>query len=102
MRTIVFLVRKHCNCGTLGSAWFSGEENIKGKIAPEQLGDFAVISDDYFSVSEAEIKNLESVLTVVGGKVVYSDREFESLNPELPAVSPDWSPVAYYGGYYDA
>ena len=87
---------------TVGSAWFSGEENIKGKIAPEQLGDFAVLSDDYFSVSEAEIKNIESVLTVVGGKVVYGTKDYESLNPSLPAVSPDWSPVAYYGGYHSA
>ena len=87
---------------TVGSAWFSGEEEIKGKIAPEQLGDFAVLSDDYFSVSEAEIKNIESVLTVVGGKVVYGTKEYESLNPSLPAVSPDWSPIAYYGGYYSA
>ncbi len=87
---------------TVGSAWFSGEENIKGKIAPQQLGDFAVLSDDYFAVPEAEIKNIESVLTIVGGKVVYGDRDYESLNPALPAVSPNWSPVAYYGGYYNA
>ncbi len=87
---------------TVGSAWFSGEEKIKGRIAPEQLGDFAVLSEDYFSVPEAEIKNLESVLTVVGGQVVYGSQDFESLNPELPAVSPSWSPVAYYGGYYNA
>ena len=87
---------------TVGSAWFSGEEEIKGKIAPEQFGDFAVLSDDYFSVSEAEIKNIESVLTVVGGKAVYGTKDYESLNLSLPAVSPNWSPVAYYGGYYSA
>ena len=66
------------------------------------IGDFAVLSDNYFSVAEAEIKNIESVLTVVGGKYVYGTKEYESLNLSLPAVSPDWSPIAYYGGYYSA
>jgi hypothetical protein len=59
----------------------------------------AVLSSDYFSIHEEEIKNLESVLTIVGGKVVYAAGEFSSLAPpELP-VSPDWSPVNQYGGY---
>lgn len=85
---------------TVGSAWFSGEEDIKGKIGPGQLGDFSVLSDDYFSVSEEAIKNIESVLTIVGGKFAYGAQEFETLNPSLPAVSPSWSPVAHYGGYH--
>ena len=84
---------------TIGSAWFSGEDKIKGKIAPEYLGDFAVLSDDYFSVEENGIKGIESVLTVVGGQVVYGAEEFESLSEPLPDVSPAWSPVAFYGGY---
>ncbi|MDZ4656064.1 MAG: hypothetical protein SH868_00655 [Bythopirellula sp.] len=42
---------------------------------------------------------LESVLTIVGGKVVHGSEEFVKLAPDLPAVSPDWSPVARFGGY---
>ena len=56
---------------TVGSAWFSGEEDKKGAIVPGQLADLAVLSADYFSVPEEEIKGIESVLTLVGGKVVY-------------------------------
>ena len=41
---------------TLGSAWFSGEEEKKGAIVPGQLADLAVLSADYFSVPEEEIK----------------------------------------------
>ena len=84
---------------TTGSSWFSSEDGKKGAIAPGQFADLAVLSADYFSVPDAEIKNLESVLTIVGGKVVYGAGRFANLNPaELP-VSPDWSPVKHYGGY---
>ena len=40
-------------------------------LAPGQLADLAVLSADYFTVPEEEIKGIESVLTMVGGKVVY-------------------------------
>jgi hypothetical protein len=84
---------------TVGSSWFSTEDGKKGSLAQGQLADLAVLSSDYFSVPEEEIKNLESVLTIVGGKVVYAAAEFSSMAPpELP-VSPDWSPVKNYGGY---
>ena len=84
---------------TLGSSWFSTEDGKKGALAPGQLADLAVLSGDYFSIPEEEIKQLESVLTIVGGRVVYAAHEFAKLAPpELP-VSPSWSPVAKYGGY---
>ena len=84
---------------TVGSSWFSTEEGKKGSIAPGQLADLAVLSADYFSISDEDIKRLESVLTLVGGKVVYATREFSKLAPPPLPASPDWSPVKYYGGY---
>lgn len=84
---------------TLGSSWFSGDEDKKGSIEPGKLADFAVLSADYFSIPEDEIKRLESVLTVVGGQVVYGAGEFERLAPPLPPASPDWSPVRTHSGY---
>ncbi len=84
---------------TVGSSWFSSEEGKKGSIAPGQLADLAVLSSDYFSVPEEQIKQLESVLTMVGGKSVYAAREFSRLAPPPLPVSPDWSPVKQYGGY---
>ena len=77
---------------TVGSSWFSTEQETKGSIAPGQLADLAVLSADYFSVAEDEIKSLESVLTIVGGKPVYATEEFAELAPPLPPVLPEWCP----------
>lgn len=84
---------------TAGSAWFSGEENIKGTLSPGCYADFAVLSKDYFSVAEDEIRGIESVLTVLGGRSVYAAEEFATEDPGLPPVSPDWSPAGRWGGY---
>jgi hypothetical protein len=89
---------------TGGSAWFSQEETVKGRIALGQYADFAVLSEDYFTVPDEQIKNIESVLTVVAGKVVYAAKPCDALvegltPPALPPVSPAWSPVAHFGGY---
>jgi predicted amidohydrolase YtcJ len=85
---------------TVGSSWFSTEQGSKGSIVAGQLADIAVLSADYFSVADEEIKHLESVLTIVGGKPVYAAEEFAELAPPLPPVLPEWSPVAAYGGYF--
>ncbi|MBY0403863.1 MAG: amidohydrolase, partial [Cyanobacteria bacterium] len=87
---------------TKGSAWFSGDEKQKGSIEPGMLADLAVLSGNYLTLPEEEIKGLESVLTIVDGKIVYGTGDYKSLDlPELP-VSPTWSPVKYYGGYFKA
>jgi predicted amidohydrolase YtcJ len=44
---------------TMGSSWFSTEDGKKGALAPGQLADLAVLSADYFSVPEEEIRQLE-------------------------------------------
>jgi predicted amidohydrolase YtcJ len=84
---------------TQGSAWFSGEEQKKGALAPGRLADLAVLSADYFSVPEAEISRIESVLTMVGGKVVYGTGPFAALAPPPPPAATSWSPAARYGGW---
>jgi hypothetical protein len=87
---------------TRGSSWFSSEEDRKGAIAPGHLADLSALSADYFAVSDEEVKGIESVLTIAGGKVVHGAAEFAELAPPPPPVSPDWSPVRYYGGYQTA
>lgn len=84
---------------TTGSAWMSGEEKVKGTLKRGQYADFVVLPEDVFTVDAERIKRMESVLTVVNGKVVYGAASFAPLAPQLPAVSPAWSPVAAYGGY---
>ncbi len=59
---------------TAENGWYTHEESKLGTIETDKLADLAVLSDDYFDpkkVSDDGIKHLKSVLTVVGGKVVY-------------------------------
>ncbi|WP_374583224.1 amidohydrolase [Pseudoduganella sp.] len=84
---------------TSGSAWFSGEEKLKGQIAKGQYADLVVLPKDYFSIPEAEIKTLESALTVVNGRIVHAAGDFARYAPEAPPIQPEWSPVKHYGGY---
>jgi hypothetical protein len=84
---------------TQGSSWFSSESGKKGAIAAGQLADFIALTDDYFSVPEDKIKGIESVLTVVGGKIVHATDEFAPLAPPSIPVLPEWSPVKVFGGY---
>jgi predicted amidohydrolase YtcJ len=84
---------------TVGSSWFSSDEGRKGALMPGQLADIAVLSADYFSIPEEQVKALESVLTLVGGTPVYAAAEFKDLSPPALPVSPEWSPAAAYGGY---
>lgn len=85
---------------TVGSAWFSHEEKVKGRIAPGQYADLAVLSADYMKVPVEEIKNIESVLTAVDGNIVYGAQDYASLMPVLPPIQPDWSPLKYFGSYW--
>ncbi|MET0243305.1 MAG: amidohydrolase [Flavitalea sp.] len=85
---------------TIGAAWFENEENEKGRIAPGNLADFILLSDDYFTIPDDQIRNLTSVLTVVGGRIVYGSDNYEALTPKIPEPLPAWSPVKYFGGYH--
>jgi predicted amidohydrolase YtcJ len=85
---------------TQGSTWMSREDGKRGAIAVGQLADLVVLSGDYFSVPDEEIKSLESVLTILGGKPVYAVDEFRPLDPGDLPVMPDWSPVLRYPGHW--
>jgi predicted amidohydrolase YtcJ len=56
---------------TWNGAYLMFEEREKGSIETGKLADLAVISKDYAKCSEDEIKDIEVLRTVVGGKVVY-------------------------------
>lgn len=87
---------------TAGGAWISSEETKKGTLEAGKLADLVVLSGDYFSMPVDEVKDLESVLTMVGGKVVYAAAPYAQLDaPPLPSL-PDWLPVRHYGGYHKA
>ena len=85
---------------TEANSWFSSDQGGKGQIKAGQLADLALLSDDYFGVAEDQIAHLRSVLTILGGKVVFGEGRYASLGPDLPPPAPDWSPVATFGGYW--
>ena len=84
---------------TVSNTWFSTEEGKKGQIKVGQLADLAVLDRDAMRVPEDELQDVESVLTLLGGKVVHGAGDYASLAPELPPAMPDWSPVRTFGGY---
>ncbi len=57
---------------TINGAWLTFEEKLKGSIEPGKLADLVVITKDFTSCAEDEIKDIEAWLTVVGGREVYS------------------------------
>jgi hypothetical protein len=80
--------------------WFSNEEGKKGRIQVGQFADLMVPDRDYFSCAEDEIADTTSLLTMVGGKVVYAAADFARFDEgEVPPPMPDWSPVRTFGGY---
>jgi predicted amidohydrolase YtcJ len=85
---------------TQGSAWFSGEADRKGTLAVGQFADLAVLSDDFLAVEDERIKWITADMTVVDGRIVHGQGDFSGLTPALPPPSPDWSPVAHYGGHW--
>jgi predicted amidohydrolase YtcJ len=64
---------------TQGSAWFSFEENSRGALAVGQLADLAVLNRDYLGVPLHQIGNIASVLTMVGGRIVYAVCPYAAL-----------------------
>lgn len=84
---------------TQGSAWFSGEEHLKGTLKTGQYADFILTNQDYFEVDEQRIMDLYSVLTVVGGKVEWRTGVIGEASEALPMAEPAWSPVNYFQNY---
>jgi predicted amidohydrolase YtcJ len=85
---------------THAGAALTGEADVKGLLKEGYFADLAVLSEDFFSVAEDDISHIESVLTVVGGKIVYSAGPYEGLAPNAALIDPLWSPVNHYGGFH--
>ncbi|HTU86931.1 MAG TPA: amidohydrolase [Solirubrobacteraceae bacterium] len=84
---------------TTAGADFSGEGDVKGTISVGKYADLAVLSADYLTVPEEDISRIESMLTVVDGRIVYSTGEYDDIAPPLPPIPFDWSPIAHFGAY---
>jgi predicted amidohydrolase YtcJ len=64
---------------TMGSAWFAFDDHQLGSFDTGKWADLAVLDRDYLSVPDAEIREIESLLTLVGGRVTHARDPFASL-----------------------
>jgi hypothetical protein len=69
-------------------------DNYEVYIVEDGCGDVSHRSEENFG------EQIESVLTIVKGRIVYANDPFTTLAPSPLQVSPDSSPVKQYGGYY--
>jgi predicted amidohydrolase YtcJ len=84
---------------TKGSASLIHQDKDRGMVKDGYLADLVILNRDYLKVGEEQIKNIRSVLTMVGGNVVFGDGAFAPLAPKKISAIPMWSPVNFYGGY---
>jgi predicted amidohydrolase YtcJ len=56
---------------TVGAAWFLNREDDLGQIKEGYLADLVVLDKDYFRVSDADMRTIRPIMTVVDGKVVH-------------------------------
>jgi predicted amidohydrolase YtcJ len=64
---------------TQGSAWFAFDDDTRGALALGRLADLAVLSKDYLTVPVDEIGAITSLLTMVGGRIVYAAEPYAAL-----------------------
>jgi hypothetical protein len=64
---------------TQGSAWFAEDEGRRGSLEPGKFADLAVLDRDYLTMPVEEIGHLQSLLTMVGGHVVFATGPFTKL-----------------------
>ena len=57
---------------TQGAAWFCFDDGNVGSFEEGKLADLAVLSDDLLACSDEALRKVESVLTLLGGRVVHS------------------------------
>jgi predicted amidohydrolase YtcJ len=70
---------------TVGSTWFAFDEDKRGTLAPGKLADLAVLTKDYMTVPTAEIGGIESLLTMVGGRIVYGAGPYATFEEQQAA-----------------
>jgi hypothetical protein len=56
---------------TINNAFLTFEEQLKGSIEPGKLADLVVLPEDLLTCPDKHIEQMQVVMTMVGGKIVY-------------------------------
>lgn len=64
---------------TRNSAFMANDDDKRGTLEPGKLADLAVLSSDYLTAPVGEVGKIRSVLTMLGGKVVFASGPFGEL-----------------------
>lgn len=80
---------------TTGSAWYTFDDEQLGSIEVGKLADLVVLSDDYLTVPDEEIRTLSSVLTIIGGEFVHAAKEFAYLITSVRDLGTPFIPETF-------
>ena len=58
-------------CATFNGAYLTFDEGKKGSLEPGKLADLAVLTADPLTIDETGLRDIVSVMTMVGGKTVH-------------------------------
>ena len=61
---------------TADGAWFTGEDDHRGKLLPGYDADLVVPTLDPFACGDAELSGIRSDLTIMGGRVTWAAAPF--------------------------
>jgi len=64
---------------TIEGAWIDHQDKVKGSIEPGKLADFCILDQDILTVDVRKIRDIKTVMTIIGGKIVHNT---EPENPE--------------------
>ena len=73
---------------TINNAYLHHEEREKGSLEVGKLGDLILIDRDYLTCPVDAVRDTRVLLTVVGGRVVWSDAPFASVAPAAARATP--------------
>lgn len=58
---------------TINGAWQDHQEGIKGSIEEGKLADFCVLNKDILTIDPHQIRDIKTLMTIVGGRIVYDE-----------------------------
>jgi predicted amidohydrolase YtcJ len=65
-------------CATMHGAYLTFDEDKKGSLEPGKFADLAILSADPLTVKEESVADIRSLMTMVGGRIVYETADWKA------------------------